>query len=345
MTTLVAIPSKPNAVDVAGRFRVDWKIAGNDWLQNLRSDRTRRAYGEAWKAFLIFAQIAPDVVTQSDVIAYRRNLETSKSPKTGKPYTQATINLHLSALSSFFEFAKGRGLRNDNPTEGVGRKAVTPYGKATWLNPKQGDDLRLLDVIEAETIKGKRDRVIMLIFLTMALRVAEVASLKIGSLRRQGQAVFLTYTAKRGKTREREVPPEVVAAMDDYLSTRSNLKPTSPLFVATDKGREAASRLGRSANEETSLTARAMADLVKSYCDRAFGPGHGIHPHSLRHTAAVTATVEKRSFTEISALLGHESLAVTTIYLHALERDADEVSKTLGRRYGRHDRRKVEGKD
>lgn len=333
--TLTVTSPRATGVDITDRFRVDWKIAGDDWLQNLRSDRTRRAYSEAWKAFIAFAQVSPDQVTQGDVIDYRRHLETTPSPKTGKPYTQSTINLHLSALSSFFTFAKGRGLRSDNPADGVGRKAVTPYGKATWLNPKQGEDLRLIDVIDTSTPKGKRDRAIMLIFLTLALRVAEVASLKIGDLRRQGGAVFVTYTAKRGKTRAKQIPEEAVEAIDDYLSTRSELAPASPLFVATDKGREAASRLGRSATGETPLTSRAIADLVRSYCDRAFGSGHGIHPHSLRHTAAVTATVEGRSFTEISALLGHESLAVTTIYLHALERDADEVSKTLGRRYGR----------
>jgi integrase/recombinase XerD len=335
MKALTLTPQTPmNDVDIPGRGRFKWSVAGEDWLQNLRSDRTRRAYGEAWSAFLDFARVAPDQVTQGDVIAYRRHLETTTSPKTLKPYTQETINLRLSALSSFFNFAKDRGLRSDNPVDGVKRKAVTPYGKATWLRPDQNEDRKLVDAIDATSANGQRDRAIMLVFLTMALRVAEVASLKVGSLRRQGQATFVTYTAKRGKTRVKEVPTETAEAIDDYLSARADLTPSSALFVATDRGREAAARLGRSATGG-GLTSRAIGYLVKLHANRAFGPGHGIHPHSLRHTAAVTATLEGQSFAEISALLGHESLGVTTIYLHALERDGDKVSRALGRRYGR----------
>lgn len=312
-----------------------WKQAAASWADNLRSDRTRRAYLQAWASFLTFSQVAPDLVTQDDVIAYRRHLETTSSPKTGKPYSQTTINLHLSALSSFFDWVKGRGLRADNPADGVNRKAVTPYGKATWLDPETGDDLKLLDTVDISTDQGIRDRAILLLFLTHALRVAEVASLTVGSLRRQGKKTFMTYTRKRGKTEEVELASETAEAIDAYLKTRLFLTPTSPLFVATDAGRKVASYLGHEVAYDAPLTTRAIAALVKSYCNRAFGKGHGIHPHSLRHTAAMTAVHLGDSVTDVSDLLGHASLQVTTIYLHATGKGTAKVAAGLGRRYGK----------
>ena len=322
-----------------GTAPVDWQRAVFDWLANLGSDRTRRAYKEVWAAFVAFTQ-AEDFasVTQSDVIAYRLRLETFPSPKTGKPYSQSTINQHLSALSSFYRFAADRGLRPDNPVEGVKRKAVNPYGKATWLDPEERQDVQLLQAVDATTPQGKRDRAILLLFLTSALRVGAFGQLKVGSLRRQGVKTFLTYTNKGGETVEVELAPETAQAVEDYLATRDRLTDQSPLFVATEAGQRAARNLATArgdqvADEEQPLTDRAIRYLVKSYCDKAFGKGHGIHPHSLRHTAAQVAIHEGLSVTEVSRLLKHRSLGVTTIYIHATSQADRKIAATMGQRY------------
>jgi len=312
----------------------DWKSAAASWLDNFSSEDTRRAYRQAWSGFLDFAGTPPDKVSQDDVISYRRHLETSTSPKTGEPYTQATINLRLSALSSFFEWAKGRGLRSDNPADGVKRKAVNPYGKATWLRSEDGEDLRLLEAID-ESPKGLRDRAIILLFLTLALRLQEVAGLTVGSLHRQGKNVFLSYTRKGGATKTVKLPQETAEAIDAYLLTRGELTESSPLFTASEAGRNAARLLGHDGKEERLLSSRAIAALVKSYCNKVLGKGHGIHPHSLRHTAAMTAAKNGHSIMDVSDLLGHASLQVTTIYLHATGKATDKVAADLGRRYSK----------
>ncbi len=316
----------------------DWRQAATDWLNNFGSDRTRDAYREAWSIFLDFAQTTPDRVTKSHVIEFKRHLETTTSPRTGKPYTQATINLRLSAIASFYNWAVKNGLRADNPTEGVSRKAVDPYGKAKWLDPEAGEDLRLLQAIDATTAQGKRDRAIVLLILTRGLRVNEVAGLTVGQIRRQAGQTFLTYTRKRGKTDEVKLPKVTADAIAAYLKTRSNVTDASPLFVATDEGREAARRLLAAkghelGDDEAPLTDRAIAYLVKSYCDKAFGKGHGIHPHSLRHTAAKTAEYQGATLTDIGDLLGHASTRVTSVYMHATAKAGDKVAAKLGDRY------------
>lgn len=316
----------------------DWRQTSVDWLNNFGSDRTRAAYREAWSIFLEFTQTTPDRVTKSDVIAFKRHLETATSPRTGKPYTQATINLRLSAIASFYNWVAKNGLRSDNPTEGVTRKAVDPYGKAKWLDPEAGEDLQLLKAIDTTTPQGKRDVAIVLLILTRGLRVNEVAGLTVGQIRRQAGQTFLTYTRKRGKTDEVKLPPVTAKAIADYLKTRPNVTDASPLFVATDEGRAAARRMLAAKGHdlghvEAALTDRAIAYLVKSYCDKAFGKGHGIHPHSLRHTAAKVAEAQGATLTDIGDLLGHASTRVTTVYLHATTKAGDKVAAKLGARY------------
>lgn len=337
MTALTPLPSS-TALDRPRAF--NWKKAANDWQNNLGSDRTRRAYAEAWAAFLTFTNKKPEAIDQGDVIEYRRHLETDPSPKTLKTRSQATINLHLTALSSFFEWSKVNGLRADNPVDGVGRKSVTPYGKATLLDPDQGEDLKLLEAVDLTKPTGLRDRAIILLFLTWGLRVESLTRLKVGDLRRQGEAVFMTVTVKGNKTRDRKLPAETVEAIDDYLKTRDGLTDASPLFTAGAAGRAASRRMLEArglqvAEEESTMTPRAIAYLVKSYCDKAFGKGHGIHPHSLRHTAAKIAEASGHRLTEIGDLLGHASIQVTTIYMHATSGAADKVAATLGRRYSK----------
>jgi len=312
-----------------------WATAAGDWLKNLNSDRTRTAYRDAWRGFLTFVDgKAPSDVTQGDVIDYRFHLKTAVSPKTGRPFAQSTVNQRLTALSSFYDFAKTRGLRLDNPVDGVTRESVAPYGKATWLDPEEGEDFAFLNAIDASTAQGKRDLAIMLLYMTNAFRVSELVSLSVDALRRQGRRLFITYRYKGGEVKEVSVADEAADALDAYLATRGELEPSAPLFVATDKGRRAAAAIGRYGDEEKALTTRSIRYLVKSYANKTLGPGHGIHPHSLRHTAARVAELEGANDGDISALLGHKNRTTTMIYLQATRKTGAKTTALLGRRYG-----------
>ena len=140
MSSQALVTVKTTALATQDQTADDWRRAAQDWAKNLSSSRTRAAYINAWGDFLAFAPVAPWEVTQSEFIDYKIALQTIPSPKTGKPVSQSTINQRLSALSSFFDFAKCRGLRPDNPVDGVKREAVSPYGRATWLSAKKREE-------------------------------------------------------------------------------------------------------------------------------------------------------------------------------------------------------------
>ena len=274
----------------------------------------------------------PAAVTQGDVIAYKAHLKTDVSPATGRPYSQSTVNLRLSAVSSFFAFAVGRQLRADNPVVGVKRESITPYGKATWLSPEEGEDLAFVGAIDQTTDQGRRDYALALLYLTGAFRVSEVAGLTVGSLRRLGRRLFVTYRRKGGKEEEVELASEAADALDAYLAGRGELHADSPLFVATERGRRAAAAIGRYGEEEKPLTTRAIRYLVATYAKKAFGESRGIRPHSLRHTAAQAASMEGATLAEVSRLLKHANVGITSIYLHSTNKSDAKTAALLGSR-------------
>ena len=315
----------------------NWQTAAQDWAKNLRSEKTRKTYLEALKDFLAFVGKSPAAVTQSDVIGYRFHLKTDVSPNTKKPYSQSTVNLRLSAVSSFYTFAVERGLRADNPVEGVKRESITPYGKATWLSPEEGEDLAFVDAIDQTTDQGRRDYALILCYLTGGFRVSELASLTYGSLRRQGRRLLVTYRRKGGEVEEVALALEAAEALDRYLAGRGELVEKSPLFIATEKGRRAAAAIGRYGAEEKPLTTRAIRYLVETYAKKAFGDSRGIRPHSLRHTAAQAASMEGATLAEVSRLLKHANVGITSIYLHATNKSDAKTAALLGNRYGRRE--------
>lgn len=314
-----------------------WQQAAHDWLTNFASPGTRRAYRAAWVDFLRFIGVPPAAVTQSNVLAYRQHLEHSPSPRTGKPLSANTINQRLSALGSFYTFACARGLLAENPCEGVRRMPVNPYGRATWLDGELQQDLQLLETVDRDSLQGKRDYAILLLFLTTGVRVDAVANLRVDSLRFQGDNLYLTYINKGGESAEKQLEPVTAGAVLGYLEARGERPPEAPLFVATARGKRVMGHLPhlarRQGRGDTPLTARSIEKLVRKYADRAFGPGHGITPHSLRHTAAMNAILEGASVTEVSSLLQHKSIGITTIYLHATDKAGDRISRKLGQRY------------
>ncbi|MBZ0282428.1 MAG: tyrosine-type recombinase/integrase [Anaerolineae bacterium] len=321
----------PERSSVSTQQLNQWQQAALDWLMNFNSASTRKSYRNAVNSFFASCTKPPEQVAQGDVLRFRYEMEDAG-------YNQTTINQRLAGLSSFYLFAVGRGLRADNPCDGVKRKAVNPYGKATFLDGTSGQDLQLLRVINRKTDKGKRDYAILLTLLTTAVRVEAVANLRIRDLRGQGEMVFMQYTNKGGETVEKRLQPVVIRAMVDYLDTRRELTEDSPVFVMTPPGRRGTENLNTYTDNivdtDKPLTSRTIQKLVKYYADKAFGPGHGITPHSLRHTAAMNAIQSGASVIEVSRLLRHKNLRVTTIYIqHVSDKADDSVSEKLGKRY------------
>ncbi|HET8842681.1 MAG TPA: site-specific integrase, partial [Ktedonobacteraceae bacterium] len=109
----------------------------------------------------------------------------------GKEVAVSTSNLRLAVLSSFYEFAQRNDLLEINPIDKIKRGKTLRYQGAHAIEP---DIVQArLRSIQLDTLDGKRDRALLLIYLQTCRRLSEVASLLWRDLRiersqdRQGQ--------------------------------------------------------------------------------------------------------------------------------------------------------------
>jgi site-specific recombinase XerD len=107
---------------------------------------------------------------------------------------------------------------------------------------------------------------------------------------------------KGNKTRRVPLNGDVRQALQAYLAARPAFS-TPVLFV---------SRTG------SPLSARDVQRLVAELARRAGIPGR-VTPHVLRHTFATRALEKGADVAAVAALLGHESIATTSRYLHPSE--------------------------
>ena len=146
-----------------------------------------------------------------------------------------------------------------------------------------------------------RGRAIVALLVGMGLRCVEVARLQSGDWERESETV--TVRGKAGHERVLPVPEIVVTALEEYLDEWPMRR--GPLI--------------RSYNDHGSpLTAAAISRYVSEWMGDAGVKHHahdGVSAHALRHTAASDVLDRCGDLRVVQAMLGHEHLSSTSIYL------------------------------
>jgi len=288
-TPLPAIPVESNQWDQAlYAFLVE---KGN----RSGSKRTVESYSRMLWRF--FEHTTPDRVTPAVVLSYAHGIGLS-----GKPPSPVTIGARIACLSSYFRFLIRMGLVQSNPCDLVERPNASP-------SPARGlsaDEVKRLLEVVPDTIRGRRDRAILLVFILTGRRRCEVMGMTAGDIEIEDSTVFHRYRGKGNKRGRRELPRPAWEAIRRTLD---------------DCGKE----LETMALEESLWQAGAPKGLSGStfYARfRRYLAKAGLQPtglHILRHSAAKLRRDAGESVETVSAFLDHSSLAVTTTYLRRLE--------------------------
>ena len=197
------------------------------------------------------------------------------------------------------------------------REGVTPRDIGSGLHqPKAPKRLprvltesqlgEIFDLLDARASTGDpvglRDRAIVELLYSSAIRVSELCGLTLGSIDHSERTVRVLGKGNK----ERVVPMGQPAhdALGKYL----------------DHGRP--ELLGTKTSERVFLNSRGQALGTRSVYHLIAGllepyPGHGPKgPHTLRHSAATHLLDHGADLRSVQELLGHESLATTELYTH-----------------------------
>jgi len=294
-------PRRLTAVEFQGLAEVPPEA---EWFANIDSLQTRRAYKNDLAEFMAFIGISAAgefaAVTRSHVIAWRKDLEA-------RELAGSTVRRKLAALSSLFEFLCDANAVPTNPVKGVKRPRVETYeGKTPALGDHQAKALLLAP--DPTTLKGKRDRAILSVFLFHGLRREEVAALKVKDVRELRGVKHLRVHGKGGKLRNVPLHPGTAELINDYLELAGH-------------GGDAGGGLFRSVRESVrngnvrgGLSAEGLYQIVKTWAKAVGISAERIAPHALRATAATNALDHEADIAKVQEWLGHANIATTRIY-------------------------------
>jgi site-specific recombinase XerD len=276
------------------------------------SPETIRAYHRhagQYVAWCAAQGIAPAEASEHDLEAYRRALV-----ETGQ--TRATIAGKLAAVRRLYAAATWRGLRHDNPAEGL-RAPRERTARAERIRYLPLDGLRrLLAAPDMTKARGKRDAAALALMGLHGLRVAEVCALRLEDLDLDtGTARVL---GKGRKERRVFLIAHTTAAIRVWLGVRDRIaRPgVAAVFLALDHR-----------THGMAMTTRAIRRVVDGYLAQSGMKAEGVSCHSLRHSAATWALAGGAKLEAIGDMLGHSSRDTTALYARIVDRMASNPAR------------------
>ncbi|MDR2890058.1 MAG: tyrosine recombinase XerC [Alistipes sp.] len=214
-----------------------------------------------------------------------------------------TINCKISAVRSFFRWMRTTGAIERDPCFRL-RTLKTPKRLPVWIpeTKMEGISTHLVEQCSSGNPKQRRNALILLLFYSCGVRLAELVGLDAGDISDDFRT--LRIHGKGDKTRLVPLPEttaEILKRHVDEISGSEIWKsPRKPLFL-TEKGAPVS---------RGTVYAVVRAEL------EAMGVQGKRSPHVLRHTFATHLLDGGADMREIQELLGHSSLAATQVYTH-----------------------------
>lgn len=318
-----------------------------EWLEmkagRSQSRYTRRNYGLAmrrWRMYLAGHEPAVGLweVDASHVRGWQQELRESG-------LGEATVNLHLAAVSSFYAWltretrvvdgvevhtwvdAAGKARGNPFRAGNAPRGRTRTYERARVLSRDEVERV-LRHMEEQRGIEGARNLALVLTYLYTGWRSAELLRMRWGDLRpsRTETGVWIyAWRGKGGKAQDDVLPAPCVAAIDRYLRQAGRLGPgvlpADEEFIWLPVRQTNTEQLH---NGRPFEAGRAISEKTALRVLRGALHGAGIRRaqeyriHDLRHTHAHLLIEAGLSVAAVQQRLHHSSLATTGLYLRAV---------------------------
>jgi site-specific recombinase XerD len=227
-----------------------------------------------------------------------------------------TLARKKSSLSVMFKQLYRDGLLEKNITDGFDPIRVQKVGEREIKALQDDEVMVMLDAVSTgqgltshersywEKTK-KRDKAILILFLTYGLRLSELQQLNLSSFN-FSRGEFKIYR-KRGKESMMPMNESVTMVLHDYIN---NERRKSDELLEEHRDALFLSLQGKR------MTQRQIRELVKKYTSIALKTSReaGYSPHKLRATAATSLIGRGNSIYDVAALLDHEQVTTTQLY-------------------------------
>jgi site-specific recombinase XerD len=272
------------------------------------SPHTIAAYRDTMRLMLAFAhqrtgtppaKLDWDQLNAPLILAFLDDLEHGRGNST------RTRNARLTAIRSLFAYAS---LAHPEHAATIARVLAIPakrFEKATITYLTEPETKALLAAPDRARWEGRRDAVLLLTAIQTGLRISELLNLNRDDIT-LGAGANVRCEGKGRKHRAVPLNEPVQAALTNWF--RENPSADGDPVFTTRTGR----RLSPDAvQRRIQIHAATAAEKCPSL------RGRRLHPHVLRHTAAMNLLHGGVDTTVIALWLGHADVRSTNTYLHA----------------------------
>lgn len=226
----------------------------------------------------------------------------------------------LMGVRSFYKFLIMTGELDTDPTELLDLPQK-PQHLPDVLTVDEVD--RIEAAIDLSTAEGQRNKAIIETLFSCGLRVSELCLLRLSDLYlEQG---FIRVMGKGSKQRLVPISDKAIHELELYFTDRCHLE--------LKQGEE--DYVFVSQRRKQHLSRIMVFHMVKELVERA-GIKKTVSPHTFRHSFATSLLEGGANLRAIQAMLGHESISTTEIYMHIDTTHLREELLTHHPRYAQH---------
>ena len=292
----------------------------DDWLARSRSAHTKRMYRSNVTAFFLMLgyQLTPDILAQFLLLDSHQAFELVSQyhgSLVARKLAPATINQKLAAIKSLVNYASQVG-KCHYTLVNIKAEKLTSYRDTKGIPFEQFK--LMMDAVDTDTIKGLRDRAILLLLWGNALRRSEIVNCDVSDYSPSLGELTIIGKGKIGQPETISLGKAAISSIDEWLIKRGRVKPTQPLFCATHKGYWG-----------NRLHTHSIYKLVQKYAVSA-GIDKVMSPHRIRHSSITEAlNLTNGDVRKVQKLSRHSNLNTLMIYDDNRQNLQGEVTSML----------------
>lgn len=241
----------------------------------------------------------------------------------GKGCASATINRKVSSLSSLYKWL----LKYQDNRTGKSLLYFNPFGNLKDEKPKvnnketefltQDECQRLISIFDTRKIVELRNKTIIVLALTTALRKSEMINIKLKDITTYGEYDVIHVMRKGNKKDMVKIQSSLKRLIEEYIerTNRDMIQDAeSYLFIGHSRNKR---------NNEK-LDPSSLNYMLKSTCKKA-GIDKHLKVHSTRHTAITLAITGGASIEKVRDFAAHQNIATTNRYVHSIDKLKDNA--------------------
>ncbi len=270
------------------------------------TERTMNTYRHALSFFLTKLGKHITDITSDDIRAVLAWLKLG-----GK--SSAYIALHQRTLSSFFTWCDKNGYVSPNPMNKVERVKVR-------YRAEEALTLEQMEMVRSAAV-SKRDKAFIEMLYSTGCRVSELCALDQSDI--DWDKMEAQVLGKGKKYRTVYITQRAKYAYLEYQKIRTDKSPalfgynTETVFHNKLGLRRLMEQMNKDYDPDKGRLEPGIAELMIRKIGKRLG--FRLHPHLIRKTMATQAMMRGMPIDEVRIMLGHESIATTTIYAQTLK--------------------------